>query len=261
MELLSICIPTRNRAFYLNELLTCIYQEVVSINVNDRSLLLKIYISDNASSDQTQDVVKHWSKSLPIEYSSNYQNIGAGKNVLLVSTKSQGKYTWILGDDELIFPGSLLKVFQTLESEKPGLLIATSEGYNTFLNPPRCFSSYRQLAQECIKLNPHFLIAHTLISCNIFKSNLIDTGFANYTICTNYGQMYGLIKGLNEDNSAVILPAHHIIIVRDVRAEPVDGIWPNNISKDWIAYLYWIKHYLQLEELVPEKAIFYRHHQ
>src|SRR5437762_2888468 len=50
-ELLSVCIPTRNRAKYLDELLSSYAQQVNEAKISGDEVTF--YISDNASEDET----------------------------------------------------------------------------------------------------------------------------------------------------------------------------------------------------------------
>ena len=76
--LLSICIPTYNREKYLQECLeSIIHQE--GFNTED----IEIVISDNASQDNTTQLVETYKAKYPnIKYFRNVENIGAIRNVL-----------------------------------------------------------------------------------------------------------------------------------------------------------------------------------
>ncbi len=102
---LSICIPTFNRAKYLNNLLNSIY-------ITNSCLLeeIEICISDNNSSDETEDVVKSYSTRLAIKYKKNEMNVGLAKNILEVVEMAKGEFVWILGDDDLILKNSFEKL-------------------------------------------------------------------------------------------------------------------------------------------------------
>jgi glycosyltransferase involved in cell wall biosynthesis len=97
--LLTIGIPTYNRAEYLESLLENICRQIEKIHYN-----VEVVISDNCSNDKTIYVGERYSKSYKfIKYHRNNENIGLNNNLKLVTTKlSQGKFCWAIGDDDVI---------------------------------------------------------------------------------------------------------------------------------------------------------------
>lgn len=97
---LSLAIPTYNRS----ELLDCCLSEHIEIV---KKYNIKIYISDNCSTDNTLNVISKWQKIYPhIEYHINKENIGPDANFEQVLKYSDTKYTWLLGDTyQLPFDG------------------------------------------------------------------------------------------------------------------------------------------------------------
>lgn len=106
--LLSICIPTYNRADVLELLLGDL--EVECAAYLDQ---IEVVVSDNASPDRTEAVVRN--SALPVVYSRNSENIGFAGNLLNATAKlASGEYVWIVGDDDLILPGGVARVIQSL---------------------------------------------------------------------------------------------------------------------------------------------------
>ena len=99
--ILSICIPTYNRAECLKTLLDNLLPQIVSYGKEYFQLL----VSDNASPDETRDVVMSSSEKHGVEiaYSRNDENIGLA-NLELVVEKSNGEYVLLLGDDDVFSP-------------------------------------------------------------------------------------------------------------------------------------------------------------
>ncbi|WP_440694031.1 glycosyltransferase family 2 protein [Candidatus Pelagibacter sp. HIMB1695] len=108
---LSICIPTFNRAKYLNNLLNSIYITKSPFLANT-----EICISDNNSSDKTENVVKSFDDKLNINYKKQNTNIGLAKNILKVVDLAKGEFVWILGDDDLILKNSFEKINKIFKS-------------------------------------------------------------------------------------------------------------------------------------------------
>ena len=100
-KVLTICIPTYNRANKLNECLTRIFSLAKSEEV-------EVIISDNASSDNTQEVAKSWMKKHKnVSYQRQEKNMGPDVNFDSVLRKVQTKYALLLGDDDLLPEGFL----------------------------------------------------------------------------------------------------------------------------------------------------------
>ncbi|HEV2620169.1 MAG TPA: glycosyltransferase family 2 protein [Acidobacteriaceae bacterium] len=92
---LSICIPTYNRADCLDNCLGSLERAIR--RCNDQ---IEIVVSDNASTDRTQDVVDAWKALLPIRYVRNAANIGGERNFFSAASHAKAEYVWIFGDDD-----------------------------------------------------------------------------------------------------------------------------------------------------------------
>jgi len=112
--LLSICIPTYNRAHYLKECLDCIVCQFKDKEAYDQ---IEIVISDNASKDNTQKLVKKYQEDFPnIRYFRNQSNLEFDRNVDNVLEKSKGAFCWTLSDDEFIKKDTLKFILDTIKS-------------------------------------------------------------------------------------------------------------------------------------------------
>ncbi len=85
--LLSICIPTYNRATLLDQCLRSIVEQT------HESLDYEIIVSDNNSNDTTEEVVRKYASITNLRYFKNEENIGAVRNILnLVGKYARGDY-------------------------------------------------------------------------------------------------------------------------------------------------------------------------
>jgi abequosyltransferase len=127
-KLLSICIPTYNRAHYLDESLSSLGSQF-----NGSPDLLKkveIVISDNASPDNTAEVVaEHQKKYSNIKYFRNDKNLGADKNYINSVLRATGEYGWIMGDDDFVVNGGINFVVDFLKNNKVLMLTFGSKTY------------------------------------------------------------------------------------------------------------------------------------
>lgn len=90
--LLSICIPTYNRAEYLEE---AIYNIVTDDAFCDK---VEIIISDNASTDNTKQVGEKFANRYSnVHYYRNIENI-RDKNFILALQRAKGKYVRLFND-------------------------------------------------------------------------------------------------------------------------------------------------------------------
>jgi glycosyltransferase involved in cell wall biosynthesis len=101
MILLSICIPTYNRADILNSTLNSIITDV------DFDFRIEIIISDNASTDHTYDICKKFTNIYSnIHYYRNDENI-IDKNFTKVLSYGSGLYLKLLNDSIILKKGTL----------------------------------------------------------------------------------------------------------------------------------------------------------
>lgn len=253
-EFLSICIPTRNRSYYLREMLTSFAGQIAELQLPLTTL--KLYVSDNASTDDTPEVVKSFAARLPhLVYSRNAENIGADRNVIQCTRLARGEFVWVAGDDDIIEPGALGKILEALKEPGLALMVNLDTGYNARLKRPARFESFRDYAAECARSNPHILIQHTLVTSNIFRADCFDADYAETMLHTNYSHMYAMVKPVIEKGGAVLLPEFPAVTIRKRRAAAVDGVWPTNLEKSWHEYLHWLREKLQLPELDPDAVL------
>ena len=249
-ELLSVCIPTRNRAGYLRDLLTAFARQVRADQIGPEAVVF--YFSDNASDDATPEVIREFAGQVPQSvYHRNPANIGGDNNILHVRTLGRGQYIWVLGDDELLADNALVNLLQLLRQTRPGLVLAYGPGYDLRIRAPQVFTDFRAYAQECIHANVHALAEHSLISSNIYRADCYDFDYARETLPTHYPQLYGMIRPLFKQRAAVVLPGFPIIIMRETPAAAVDGLWISDLDAIWIGYFKWLRDELQLPELDP----------
>jgi glycosyltransferase involved in cell wall biosynthesis len=108
--LLSLCIPTYNRAGLLEPMLQSLCRQCAAFGDQ-----LEIVVSDNASTDDTRAVVDAASAVAPISYFRNAENVGS-RNFLLAVERASGEYAWVLGDDDLVLDGGLRTVVDALHA-------------------------------------------------------------------------------------------------------------------------------------------------
>ena len=123
---LSICIPTYNRAGYLTECLANIVSQFDDKDIYGR---IEVIISDNNSDDNTTEAVKACQeKYANISYSKNSSNLGYDRNVEKAIYLAQGDFIWTLSDDEFVRAGSLEFILNILSNYADAAWICIDNG-------------------------------------------------------------------------------------------------------------------------------------
>ncbi len=127
--LISIAIPTYNRAVFLENLLNHIAPQA-----QETGDLVQICISNNCSTDNTREVIIKFMEKYPdlIRYNENEKNLGIDRNLLKVMEMAQGDFVWLLGDDDMMVNNGIKKVIDFINTycnKNTGLIILGHEAY------------------------------------------------------------------------------------------------------------------------------------
>ncbi|WP_462425243.1 glycosyltransferase family 2 protein [Fusobacterium sp. THCT13E1] len=178
--ILSICIPTYNRAMYLERNIELL---IKFIRKNHLEKLIEIIISNNNSNDNTESILrKYQNEDITILIFNQKFSLKIQENFIFVANKSSSKYFMWLGDDDYIEEKYLLKVLKILIENE------TQDGILCIL-------------PSNIPINTKGKILNSKIKKTL-KNEIIDKGFKNcmensYRAC----QMSGLVfhkKVINE---------------------------------------------------------------
>ena len=101
--ILSICIPSFNRLDCLDNCLNSIL--ISSKNVENFNF--EVCISDNCSEQDPIDIINKYNKELNITFNKNQKNLGFALNAIKTVKISNGKFVWLIGNDDLILPNTL----------------------------------------------------------------------------------------------------------------------------------------------------------
>jgi glycosyltransferase involved in cell wall biosynthesis len=109
---LSICIPTYNRARILEESLRTLLPQCAGGPV-------EICVSNNASTDDTASL----EASYPgLRWQTRAQNVGIDRNILATLRMARGRYVLPIGDDEMLVTSGVDSILAALRTE-PDLLM------------------------------------------------------------------------------------------------------------------------------------------
>lgn len=168
--LLTIAIPTWNRARYLA-------LNLVQLSSSGRDCLkcIEILICDNASSDDTENVIaRSIASNLPIRNIRNKKNIGSDCNIAQCFNLAKGHYVMILGDDDLLVDGALPVILGLLRSREYGVVSLRPYGYERDFKEEYPGGSgniheFTDVGEFVVKLG----MLSTLISSNVISKDLL----------------------------------------------------------------------------------------
>jgi len=163
---LSIAIPTYNGAATIRETLDSIVSQLEDG--------VEIVISDNASTDETPEIVREYQSKYPmIRYLRNNENLGPDRNFDLAVRRSQGDYVWLFGDDDEIAPGGIKKVLEVLRSHNN--LAAIYVNFSLYdRDSGQCLDErYLRIQHDVYCENSDTFLARVTISPNFLSSNVV----------------------------------------------------------------------------------------
>ena len=121
---ISICIPTHNGEDWIADTI----QSVLDQTLTDWELI----ISDDASTDGTQEIVQKFVKSDPRIRSNQQQvRLGAGPNWNSVLLQASSNFVKLLGQDDLLYPNCLEMTLPAIEQNpKVNLVVSCRDVIN-----------------------------------------------------------------------------------------------------------------------------------
>lgn len=181
--LLSICIPTYNRAPFLDYLLERFLQDY------RLDFKYEIVISNNAATDNTEEVVaKYRDAGLPIVYYRQEENKGSLANLFNAYRRAHGRYVMYLADDDLINPAALSKVMAFLR-ENPEICAAYTpwDLYDAIaqktqqqffdLDEDRIFSPGQDMELLTLIINRHIFPEIVIYRSDAIHNAMLDSRF------------------------------------------------------------------------------------
>lgn len=118
--ILSICMPTYNRAEHILESLTSIVSNITYENIG----LVEIVVRDNCSTDSTENVLNEFIINNPlvnIRYVKSEQNFGYDKNIIELYKEAKGRYIWFIGD-RYVLCVELSRIIRALVKYQPSFM-------------------------------------------------------------------------------------------------------------------------------------------
>ncbi len=137
--LLSICIPTYNRASYLT---LCLERIIEQVTID---MPVEIIVSDNFSADNTIEIASKYSNLPFFRLIKQPYNKGPMKNGLeLVSEHAKGLFCWYIGDDDYVVPGAIKNLINLIKLNNCDFIFLNLQSVNSDVD----FSKYK-LYSKC----------------------------------------------------------------------------------------------------------------
>jgi abequosyltransferase len=191
--LLTIAIPTYNRAHCLRQSLDVLFDQLVD------EPRVELIVSDNASPDETAAVVKDFvDRGLKIRYFHNATNLGADANILQCFEQARGKYVWVVGDDDVLAVNAIDVVMTCLNKDEYDLVYLDCYFFEG-LQTPRSRTSRRKIATytDRKRFARKIHVFFTYLSGNIVNKDRVSANcsFLSGTHLVQLGWIYTALNG------------------------------------------------------------------
>jgi len=168
--LLTIAIPTYNRSVYLEQLLHSLIHQLYDFQ--DRVELLVV---DNASTDNTSEIVNAYTGQYQLRYIKNDVNIGPDNNCIKCFSESRGKYVLLFGDDDLFLEGAVNYLLNILSSGDYGVVHLSHFSFSNEI--PITDMSIKEIDGVIKVENSSVFMALAHVNMSFISANVINRSF------------------------------------------------------------------------------------
>lgn len=113
---LAFCIPTLNFGEFIGDTLASIVAQA-----DDR---VQIVIVDGGSTDNTAEIVAHWTRRFPhIIWHQRQARLGIDRDILETVTRADAEWCWLFSSDDILAPGAIDRVRAEFSSGCHALLL------------------------------------------------------------------------------------------------------------------------------------------
>ena len=230
IKLLTIAIPTFNRATLLDKQLAWLHQEIKGCESE-----CEILISDNCSTDNTQDIIKKWQPIFSLSTFKphrNIENIGLMGNVIHCLKSSTTKYVWTISDDDKFENQVLAYIISKIKKyEDLSLLFLNFSGRNKItgeaVHPPTIIGNRwfdvetedactngKAIFEYCFSKS---IGAVSLLSATVYRSELAQKSLQLWQDAASNWLSLAYIAGFCAANGSVI-------VTKDIYLECTVGV-------------------------------------
>jgi glycosyltransferase involved in cell wall biosynthesis len=166
--LLTIYVPTFNRPDIEPCLASIVPQLVDGV---------ELVVSDNDPDGYAEQFVKQYPQ---VQYSKRLKNIDGDPNVFRGVTQGTGKYVWVFGDDDTMFPGTVDALLPMLDGVDRVLHYTVKSGEVT----PGFVGLIRDY-MDGLK-DKSVLVASTTVTSTVWRRDAMDVGLGLAKLDTRY---------------------------------------------------------------------------
>lgn len=194
--LLSIAIPTYNRDIYLKKNLSALLPQF--------RRELEIIVSDNASTDNTTEVVEEFiEQGLPIKYLRNKTNLGWAGNFQNCYLNASAEYIMILGDDDIIVPEGINIILDILGRADCDVLYCETYGFSKdYLKERPGYNRGRRVFTKPDRFLLETILNIRQISAIIIRAGLIDQ---SRSITGNFAHLHNIFTAIQRGKNFIAL--------------------------------------------------------
>jgi len=203
--LVSLCVPTYNRAALLHQSLEAILSQITPAMQE----AVEVVVLDNASPDHTPAVVAQAQADFPdapVRYIRQPENIGCDANFCDAPHQARGTFVYLLSDDDVLLPGGVARLLELIGKHPD--LDAFSLNVYEFWDTPDEEADEEAVSRACHFTGPDHILRGRdevlpplnslliFISCFAFRrENVLGRDYAPY-YNTNMAQAYMFLDAL-----------------------------------------------------------------
>jgi len=176
--LVSICIPTYNDARFLRESLDSIVNQTYSNK--------EIIVSDNASTDETEKIVKEYVEKYKVKYYRNEKNIGAEANFNRCIESANGEFIAIFHSDDIYDKEIITKQVEYLNGcpnsgavstlaydiDEEGNIFKSNDIPNELNKENNCEYNFEEIFRTIMKYGNFLVCPSFMVRANIYKTEI-----------------------------------------------------------------------------------------
>jgi len=215
-RLLTIAIPTYNRAKYLD---LCLSQIAKQVPPGDERI--EIVVSDNLSTDNTEEIVaKYIRRGHPIRYIKNQKNIGGDPNIIQAYNLATTKYVLVFGDDDVFLDGSIQRMVDLIERDDFGVVFLRSFGFENDFDPTAARKQKYRLIEYHTKDYFVWRINYlfTFISANIINKQMVGPEGDTTQLGPNMAQLGWIFSAFSRARKNAVIDGHLFASKGDIPA-------------------------------------------
>lgn len=226
--LLTVVIPTYNRADILSTTLSFVIPQVL-----EHKDEVHIYISDNASTDNTKETVEKIMEQYPdlITYFCQEKNLTASPNFNDAVHRVNSEYVYLLSDDDIIVPECISFMLKCIKENKEveyfyvNQYVASEEMDNVMLWHKNFGLSYLKIYETGCEMLQEQFDGPSCCSANLFKRELwVNAAKFMKEDCPGYVWLSILLHGAVNAKTAYV--TYPMFVAKQPKVQRYSANWP-----------------------------------